>query len=212
MDDVQTRQLLAAVDDTPTRAAVTAERQFLHALGGGCSAPVAAYATVLSDPISPSLRLQMYALVAATDGSQLVRIQGAGDAATLGTQLAQQALAQGGWALLDRALPATLAAGASNQPALSKPLQGKRILVTRARDQATELCEHLAGLGAQPIALPLIQIVPVADLTRLDRALQSMPDRTIGLFSPAPTRSELWASAGVPFSLILVNTPCAQRR
>jgi len=172
-DDVQTRQLLAAVDDTPTRAAVTAERQFLHALGGGCSAPVAAYATVQSNPISTSLRLQMVALVAATDGSQCVRVQGEGDAATLGIQLAQQALEQGGWALLDRALPATLVAHSSNQPASSKPLQGKRILVTRAREQAAELCAHLAGLGAQPIALPLIQIVPVADLTPLDRALQA---------------------------------------
>ena len=173
-DDAKTRQLLAAVDDAPTRAAVTAERQFLHALGGGCSAPVAAYATVLPNPTSPSLRLQMYALVAATDGSQMVRVQGTGDAATLGTQLAQQALDQGGWALLDRALPAALTAGASTQPAPAKPLQGKRILVTRAREQTTELCEQLAGLGAQPIALPLIQIVPVADLTPLDRALQSL--------------------------------------
>jgi len=173
-DDVKTRQLLAAVDDAPTRAAVTAERQFLHALGGGCSAPVAAYATVLSNPISPSLRLQMQALVAATDGSQMVRVQGTGDAATLGTQLAQQALDQGGWALLDRALPAALAAGASTQPAPAKPLQGKRILVTRAREQVAELCEHLACLGAQPIALPLIQILPVADLTPLDCALQSL--------------------------------------
>jgi len=173
-DDVKTRQLLAAVDDAPTRAAVTAERQFLHTLGGGCSAPVAAYATVLSNPISPSLRLQMYALVAATDGSQMVRVQGTGDAATLGTQLAQQALDQGGWALLDRALPAALAAGASTQPAPAKPLQGKRILVTRAREQVAELCEHLACLGAQPIALPLIQILPVADLTPLDCALQSL--------------------------------------
>ncbi|HEY8966762.1 MAG TPA: hydroxymethylbilane synthase, partial [Candidatus Methylacidiphilales bacterium] len=34
----------AALDHAPTRAAVTAERAFLQALGGGCRAPVGAYA------------------------------------------------------------------------------------------------------------------------------------------------------------------------
>ena len=39
--DTQTLAILAAVNDEVARAAVTAERAFLHGLGGGCSAPVA---------------------------------------------------------------------------------------------------------------------------------------------------------------------------
>jgi hydroxymethylbilane synthase len=43
--DLELIELLAAVDDTATRAAVTAERSLLAALEAGCSAPVGAYAT-----------------------------------------------------------------------------------------------------------------------------------------------------------------------
>lgn len=41
--------ILAALDHAPTRAAVTAEREVLHRLGGGCSAPVGALAVPLDD-------------------------------------------------------------------------------------------------------------------------------------------------------------------
>jgi hydroxymethylbilane synthase len=41
--DDRTRDLLAAVDDAPTRAAVEVERAFLATLGSGCSLPVGAH-------------------------------------------------------------------------------------------------------------------------------------------------------------------------
>ena len=44
--DRELRALLAALDHAPTRRAVDAERAVLHALGGGCSVPVGAAATV----------------------------------------------------------------------------------------------------------------------------------------------------------------------
>lgn len=40
----------------------------------------------------------------------------------------------------------------------SNPLQGRRIVVTRARDQASELSGKLATLGAEVIELPLIRV------------------------------------------------------
>ncbi len=43
------------------------------------------------------------------------------------------------------------------------PLFGKRILVTRAREQASALSERLRSLGAEPIEFPTIRIVPPAD-------------------------------------------------
>ncbi len=42
-DDELAAELLAASDDAPTRAAVSAERAFLAALGSGCSLPVGAW-------------------------------------------------------------------------------------------------------------------------------------------------------------------------
>ena len=46
---VDVRTLVRAVHDPVTAAAVTAERMFLQALGGGCGEPIAAYAEVDAD-------------------------------------------------------------------------------------------------------------------------------------------------------------------
>jgi hydroxymethylbilane synthase len=45
-DDSTTAASIAPIDDPSTRAAVTAERQFLAAAGGGCNEPLGALATV----------------------------------------------------------------------------------------------------------------------------------------------------------------------
>lgn len=42
------------------------------------------------------------------------------------------------------------------------PLAGSTILVTRPKQQAKELSEALAGLGAKVVSMPMIEIVPVA--------------------------------------------------
>lgn len=94
-DDANTLALLAAVDEADLRAAVTAERTFLQALGGGCSAPIAAYAAWDSG------RLHLQGLVASLDGRQIIRVvNSGGDGLALGTTLAQEALAKGAQALL----------------------------------------------------------------------------------------------------------------
>jgi len=53
------------------------------------------------------------------------------------------------------------------------PLFGKRIVVTRAREQASELSDKLLRLGAEPIEFPTIRIMPMSegDYKELDRAL-----------------------------------------
>ncbi|MGI4788079.1 MAG: uroporphyrinogen-III C-methyltransferase [Janthinobacterium lividum] len=43
------------------------------------------------------------------------------------------------------------------------PLSGKRIIVTRAREQASEFAEKLAARGAEAVVFPLIKIVPPSD-------------------------------------------------
>jgi len=88
-DDQTTLSLLAALDDDATRKAVTAERAFLSSLGGGCSIPVAAYAT-------SKQTITLTGLVASPDGKQMIKVCGQGeDAEELGRSLAQDAISQG---------------------------------------------------------------------------------------------------------------------
>jgi uroporphyrinogen III methyltransferase / synthase len=51
-----------------------------------------------------------------------------------------------------------------------RPLFGRRIVVTRSREQAGELVEMLEERGAEAIAAPTIRIAPPADPEALDRA------------------------------------------
>jgi hydroxymethylbilane synthase len=81
--------LLRRIHHLPTWAAVSAERAFLSGLGGGCAAPVGAYAEVAGGV------LRLRGLVASLDGSQVVRVAGEGtpdEPERLGHQLARQAL------------------------------------------------------------------------------------------------------------------------
>jgi uroporphyrinogen III methyltransferase/synthase len=52
----------------------------------------------------------------------------------------------------------------------ARPLFGKRILVTRPREQAAELVERLEAMGAEAIEAPMIRILPPADDGPLDDA------------------------------------------
>jgi uroporphyrinogen-III synthase len=53
-------------------------------------------------------------------------------------------------------------------------LTGRRILVTRAPHQASELDEQLRALGATPVLIPTIEIAPPASFTTLDAALAAL--------------------------------------
>lgn len=52
-----------------------------------------------------------------------------------------------------------------------KPLFGKRVLVTRARSQASELSERIAELGGEAYEFPLIKMIPPRDPRPLDDAI-----------------------------------------
>lgn len=55
-----------------------------------------------------------------------------------------------------------------------RPLAGKRVLVTRSRQQAGLLSVELARLGAEVIEIPAIAIVPPASYDALDEALRGL--------------------------------------
>ncbi|GAC1624169.1 MAG: hypothetical protein NVS4B9_15640 [Ktedonobacteraceae bacterium] len=54
------------------------------------------------------------------------------------------------------------------------PLAGKRVLVTRTREQASVLSEKLRACGAVPVEFPTIRIVPPTDWRVLDAALRRL--------------------------------------
>ena len=57
---------------------------------------------------------------------------------------------------------------------IARPLQGKRILVTRTREQAASFSERLSALGAISIEFPVIRIAPPLDWQPLDEALHRL--------------------------------------
>jgi hydroxymethylbilane synthase len=97
-DGDTTQKLVSALDHPPTRWATMAERAFLRRLEGGCQVPIGAFGQVAES------QLRLRGLIAALDGSRLVRdeIQGpAGQAGLLGTRLAERLLAAGGAEVLE---------------------------------------------------------------------------------------------------------------
>jgi uroporphyrinogen III methyltransferase/synthase len=56
----------------------------------------------------------------------------------------------------------------------NKPLFGKRIVVTRAREQASGFLARLTELGAACIEFPTIQVVPPKSWDALDRAMMRL--------------------------------------
>lgn len=94
-DDVA--DLLAPLDHAATRLAVTAERAFLARAGGSCRTPLAAYAIISGE------EMDVRALIASPDGTQVVRGQRHGraaDATGLGVTLAEELLGRGGAEIL----------------------------------------------------------------------------------------------------------------
>lgn len=95
-DDPDVIELLAALDDPYTRAAVTAERALLADLEAGCSAPVAALAEVAEG--DDEVEIYLRGAVFSVDGAQAVRLSRTGtlaDPAEVGRSLARDLRAEG---------------------------------------------------------------------------------------------------------------------
>jgi hydroxymethylbilane synthase len=100
-DDDTTARLLERLDDSDTRAAVTAERSLLATLEAGCSAPVGALAEIADGDDGEVLWLR--AVVGDISGSPTIRLSATGkpsEAAAVGERLAVEMLAEGADALV----------------------------------------------------------------------------------------------------------------
>jgi len=56
----------------------------------------------------------------------------------------------------------------------NRPLHGKKVVITRARAQASELARRLDALGAEPVELPAIRIESRIDNDEVRRAVQAL--------------------------------------
>jgi len=94
-DDPETLELLAAIHDPLTAAAVAAERAFLSHLGGGCSLPVGAFAEKNNGTII------LTGAVISLDGKQAIRLSAVDkEPQKLGERLAELVLERGATELL----------------------------------------------------------------------------------------------------------------
>lgn len=97
--DDETLALLAILDDKDSRDRILAERAFNHRLHGGCQVPIACHAILEGDT------LKMRGLVGEIDGSRILESAISGsrsDAEKLGTELADDLLAQGAKEILEK--------------------------------------------------------------------------------------------------------------
>ncbi len=160
-DDPRMQVLASAIDDRRTRLAVEAERAFLSASGGGCRAPIGAYATIVGD------ELVLLGGYASPDGS------GTAVARRRGPLLAGADLARALAVALDsRARISTPVASVEPKTARSM----RRVLVTRATEQADELVSALYDARLDPVSVPAIAVElqpPGGDLDSAARLLHT---------------------------------------
>lgn len=169
-DDEALGQWLSQLNAPAAERACRAEREFLHALGGGCRVPIAALGHVIEE------RLILDGLVISEDGARCIRdrIEGpAEDPEGLGRRLAALLLSRGAGALL--ALPEPMpsadlpshtenaADGCDSIPMECPPLAGRRVVVTRHEDIDGPLSRALLARGAEVRVFSLVGHCPPED-------------------------------------------------
>jgi len=172
---------LAAIHDEEAGRTTTAERLFLYHLGGGCSAPIGAWAKISDDQV------ELRGCIVSVDGRQRFETQVTGsDVAHLAKEAANSLIEQGALLLLQ--------AGGQNS---KQPLHGKRVVITRPLAQGAEFAQELERQGASPLKIPAIEVASVVDAS----SLQSLSDNLAGydwiLFTSANAVDHFWALAGV---------------
>ena len=178
-DDSRTLALLSEIDDPRVRDSVTAERVFLEQLGGGYTLPVAAFAQWRGP--KPGGELHLRGTIFSPDGQKRIFVSGAGEnPEELGRRLAERALRRGALQFL----PA--------QERRAHPLAGRRIVVTRAAEQARYLTDRLRELGAQPVLVPVIRMVPVEGHDQVQAVIARLPEYDWIVFTSANAVANWW--------------------
>jgi len=78
-----------------------------------------------------------------------------------------------------------------------KPLLGRGVVVTRAREQASGLANMLAELGADVIQFPTITIAPLADYGQVDAVIEKLEGYDWLIFTSVNGVSHFWRRLAV---------------
>jgi hydroxymethylbilane synthase len=104
-DDERMKEILKAVEDTPTMVACFAERSVMRTLEGGCSVPIGVETAWVEE--EGKKKLQLRAVVVSLDGKQAVdgdrtqEITTLAEAEAMGKELAQKLAGMGAQKILD---------------------------------------------------------------------------------------------------------------
>lgn len=175
--------LLSAIHDAGAEATTIAERHLLYSLGGGCSAPIGAWATIDQEVIT------LQARVASVDGLQVFNITTtANDPIVAAEEAASLLIGQGMRAVLSESAKPT-----------QLPLQGKRIVVTRPRgsgEQGGDLEAALQAQGATTFSIPTIQLVPSENKELFRQTFASLPSYDWAIFTSPNAVEFFWQAVG----------------
>ena len=169
-------RVLAVLNDAETRSGVEAERAALAGLEGGCQVSIGAWGRVESG------KLVLEVAVLSPDGAQRMWEKSSGapeEAEAIGGRVARKIA--GAW----RGRAACPREPRDTRMSADRPLDGKRIVITRAVEQARELKDRLEKLGARVLLLPAVSFSEPADTTALDRAIGSLESYDWVLFTSA---------------------------
>jgi uroporphyrinogen III methyltransferase/synthase len=165
--------------------------------GVGSRAAAAAFAGVLGRALYTAAADVEKAMAGEPGESPVTLVAGAG---TPGQRLVVTTAAQAAAHALELGPEPLLVAFGAPEASLrwfeKRPLFGKRVLVTRAREQAEGAAGLLRDRGAEPVVVPTIEIHPPADLAALDRALAGMQAGAYGwaVFTSANGVERTWTA------------------
>lgn len=203
-------EVVATLDDARIRQALEIERAFLRGIGGGCTTPLGAHATIETLHGQPVARF--HAMLARDDGDGLTRIYEEWPLA-----LAVDAAFEAAKTLVREVRPNRVF-GASQEQA--RQLRGMRVIVTGTDTLTAALSEEIVRRGGEPVVVPTIKIRPPADPQPLRRALQELSGNSFdhlvltsrqGVDAIADTLSSL-PTGGVSIAAIGESTAAALRQ
>jgi hydroxymethylbilane synthase len=164
---IETRQrpdpvfdLVAALDDPGIARAVTLERSFLRAMGGGCTTPVGAHAIVDSGEV------RFWAMMANDDGTRLLHVEDRFPVASAPEDVVS---------LADR-MRTDLSTRWSGAEAPAHPLAGRVALVTGTASLVERLAAAFVAEGTTVFESPTLVVQSTSDPDGLEAALQRLEE------------------------------------
>jgi hydroxymethylbilane synthase len=156
--------LVGTIDDRRIRQALEIERAFLRGIGGGCTTPLGAHATI--DTLHGQAIARFWGMLARDDGSGLHRVYEewpVDRAADEAFDVARRLFAE---------VRPNRIYGATEVPA--RQLEGMTVIVTGTDELVERVTDEVGRRGGEPLAVETIQIAPAEDPRPLAAAAEAL--------------------------------------